>query len=117
MKYDCVITNGRIVTPYKLIKGELAICHGKIAALGQGLAQNAAQVLDAKGQLVLPGMVDAHVHISEPGRGDWEDYHTGSQALAAGGTTSMLVMPLNALPARTTAAEFTRQRRIATGKS
>jgi allantoinase len=117
MKYDCVITNGKIVTPYKLIKGELAIHNGKIAALGQGLAQNAAAIIDAQGQFVLPGMVDAHVHINEPGRGDWEDYHTGSQALAAGGTTSMLVMPLNALSARTTAAEFARQRQIATGQS
>lgn len=117
MDYDSVIVNGKIVTPSKILKADLAIKDGKIAAIGTGLSNNAEQLIDAKGQLVLPGMVDAHVHINEPGRSDWEDYHTGSQALAAGGTTSMVVMPLNALPARTTALEFTRQRKIAEEKS
>ncbi|GAF37061.1 allantoinase [Lentilactobacillus farraginis DSM 18382 = JCM 14108] len=117
MQYDLVITNGKIVTPTAILNSDLAVKDGKIAAIGNHLTANTDQVIDAKGQLVLPGMVDAHVHINEPGRSDWEDYHTGSQALAAGGTTSMVVMPLNALPARTTAAEFRRQRAIAAGKS
>ncbi len=117
MKYDTVIVNGRIVTPNKILNSQIAIQDGKITALGNNLDKDAAQIIDAAGQLVLPGMVDAHVHINEPGRSDWEDYHTGSQALAAGGTTSMVVMPLNALPARTTAAEFKRHRSIAEGKS
>lgn len=117
MKFDSVITNGTIVTPTKLVQGDLGIKDGKIAAIGGHLTTETTQVIDAKGQLILPGMVDAHVHINEPGRSDWEDYHTGSQALAAGGTTSMVVMPLNALPARTTAKEFNRHREIAEGKS
>ncbi len=117
MTYDTVITHGQIVTPQTLVQGDLAIKAGKIVAIGQGLNTVGAEVIDARGQLVLPGMVDAHVHINEPGRADWEDYHTGSQALAAGGTTSMVVMPLNALPARTTQAEFDRHKAIATGKS
>lgn len=117
MQYDLVITNGKVVTPTAVLNSDLAVKDGKIAAIGNHLTANTDQVIDAKGQLVLPGMVDAHVHINEPGRSDWEDYHTGSQALAAGGTTSMVVMPLNALPARTTAAEFRRQRAIAAGKS
>ncbi|GAF40353.1 allantoinase [Agrilactobacillus composti DSM 18527 = JCM 14202] len=96
MTYDTVITHGQIVTPQTLVQGDLAIKAGKIVAIGQGLNTAGAEVIDARGQLVLPGMVDAHVHINEPGRSDWEDYHTGSQALAAGGTTSMVVMPLNA---------------------
>ncbi|GAX05323.1 allantoinase [Secundilactobacillus pentosiphilus] len=111
-----IIKNGLIVTPTGVVKADLAIKAGKIAAIGD-LSGSAEEVIDAKGQLVLPGMVDAHVHINEPGRGNWEDYHTGSQALAAGGTTSMVVMPLNALPARTTAAEFNRHRAIAEGRS
>ncbi|MHA8110451.1 allantoinase AllB [Lactobacillaceae bacterium Melli_B4] len=117
MTYDTLIYNGKIVTPKTVINGELAIKDGKIAAIGTGLPKDAKQLIDANQQLILPGMVDAHVHINEPGRGDWEDYHTGSQALAAGGTTSMIVMPLNALPARTTDAEFKRHREIAEYKS
>lgn len=117
MKYDTVIINGRVVTPNKVLNSQIAIQDGKIAALGNNLDKDAIKIIDADGQLILPGMVDAHVHINEPGRSDWEDYHTGSQALAAGGTTSMIVMPLNALPARTTAAEFKRHRAIAESKS
>ncbi|MFD1124699.1 allantoinase AllB [Lentilactobacillus raoultii] len=118
MTYDSVIIHGKIVTPSAVLtQHELAIKNCKIAAIGTNLSTDATQIIDAHNQLVLPGMVDAHVHINEPGRSDWEDYHTGSQALAAGGTTSMVVMPLNALPARTTAAEFNRQRTIAKGKS
>ena len=117
MKYDSVIINGKIVMPDKVFEGELAIKNGKVAAIGKKFSTETEQVIDAEGQFILPGMVDAHVHINEPGRSDWEDYHTGSQALAAGGTTSMVVMPLNALPARTTASEFNRHRAIAEGKS
>ncbi len=117
MQYSLVITNGHVVTPTRVVNADLAIQDEKIAAIGEGLTSHADQVIDAHGQLVLPGMVDDHVHINEPGRSDWEDYQTGSQALAAGGTTSMIVMPLNALPARTTGAEFIRQREIAEGKS
>lgn len=116
MQATTIIKNGLIVTPTGVVNGDLAIKDGKIAAIGK-LSAEAQEVIDAQGQLVLPGMVDAHVHINEPGRSNWEDYHTGSQALAAGGTTSMVVMPLNALPARTTVAEFTRHRAIAEGKS
>lgn len=117
MEYTLVITNGQVVTPDAVITADLAIQDGKIAAIGTGLTQQAKQVLDARGQMVLPGMIDDHVHINEPGRSNWEDYHTGSQALAAGGTTTMLVMPLNALPARTTQTEFDRQAKIAATQS
>ena len=117
MEYTLVITNGQVVMPDAVITTDLAIQDGKIAAIGTGLTQRAKQVLDAQGQMVLPGMIDDHVHINEPGRSNWEDYHTGSQALAAGGTTTMLVMPLNALPARTTQTEFDRQAKIAATQS
>lgn len=116
MQVTTIIKNGRIVTPTGVVNGDLAIKNGKIMAMGE-LSVEAEEVIDAHGQLILPGMVDAHVHINEPGRSNWEDYHTGSQALAAGGTTSMVVMPLNALPARTTVAEFNRHREIAEGQS
>ncbi|MCH5463036.1 allantoinase AllB [Lactobacillus sp. LC28-10] len=116
MQVTTIIKNGLIVTPTGVVNGDLAMKNGKIIAIGE-LSVKAEEVIDAHGQLVLPGMVDAHVHINEPGRSNWEDYHTGTQALAAGGTTSMVVMPLNALPARTTATEFNRHREIAEGQS
>src|SRR5439155_1353929 len=61
---------------------------------------------DARGLLALPGMVDAHVHFNEPGRTDWEGWSTGSRAAAAGGTTTVLDMPLNSVPPVLDGASF-----------
>ncbi|WP_225352740.1 hypothetical protein [Lentilactobacillus parafarraginis] len=66
MEYALVITNGHIATPDGVIDADLAIQDEKIAAIGHNLAAHSDQVLDAKGQMVLPGMVDSHVHINEP---------------------------------------------------
>lgn len=56
--------------------------------------------------LVMPGLVDAHVHLNEPGRTEWEGFATGTQAAAAGGVTTVIDMPLNAIPPTTTVANF-----------
>lgn len=72
-----------------------------IVALGNDLG-DAHEIIDAKGLIVSPGMVDAHVHITEPGgsyRDDWEGYITGTRAAAKGGVTSFIEMPLNQIPA------------------
>ena len=58
---------------------------GAIAAVGPELAGAAREEIDARGLLVLPGVVDAHVHLNEPGRAEWEGFATGTAALAAGG--------------------------------
>jgi allantoinase len=68
---------------------------GKIAALAEG---SAVEEIDATGLLVLPGVIDSHVHFNEPGRTDWEGVATGSRACAAGGTTIFFDMPLNSHP-------------------
>jgi allantoinase len=65
------------------------------ASAGAGQAIQAERRIDARGKLVLPGLVDAHVHFNEPGRTHWEGYATGSAAAAAGGITTFLDMPLN----------------------
>ncbi len=77
---------------------DIAVHAGKIAAIGENLGE-AKQVMDATGLVVSPGMVDAHTHISEPGRTHWEGYETGTRAAAKGGITTMIEMPLNQLPA------------------
>ena len=50
----------------------------------------------------MPGLVDTHVHINEPGRTDWEGFETATRAAAAGGVTTLIDMPLNSIPATTT---------------
>jgi allantoinase len=65
---------------------------------------------------ILPGLVDTHVHINEPGRADWEGFETATRAAAAGGITTLIEMPLNSIPATTTAAAYRRKVDAARGK-
>src|SRR6188472_2171023 len=92
-----------------LIRGDgfdVAVEDGLIAAVAPALEGPAREEIDARGLLFLPGAVDAQVHFNEPGRTDWEGWETGTKALAAGGTTTGIEMPLNAHPPTTTAAAF-----------
>lgn len=100
MKFDLVIQNGSVVLKDSVEKVDIGIKNGKIIEISQHINDSAKEYVDAAGQYVMPGMVDAHVHLSEPGR-DWEGFETGTKALAAGGTTSIVDMPLNGLPATT----------------
>lgn len=113
-----IITNGKVVTESGVIDGEIGISEGKITLLGHRLPRNeATKVIDAKGQFVLPGMIDTHVHIDEPGRTEWEGFVTGSKALAAGGTTTYIDMPLNSLPATTTKEALQQKKELAVGNN
>jgi allantoinase len=72
-----------------------------------------SQVLDAGGLTVIPGLVDTHVHINEPGRTEWEGFATATRAAAAGGITTLLDMPLNSVPATTRSSALEKKRRSA----
>ncbi|WP_412518434.1 allantoinase AllB [Staphylococcus simulans] len=108
MKYDLLIKNGRVILDEGEQEVEVAVKDGKIAAIGHDLGE-AEKEIDAKGQIVAPGMVDAHVHITEPGGGyrdGWEGYETGLKGAAKGGVTSIVEMPLNQVPATTDRASI-----------
>lgn len=93
------VRNGRVVTSGESFAGGVLVASGRILEVVRGNPDIAAnEVLDAGGQLILPGLVDPHVHFSEPGRGHWEGFATGSHAAAAGGITTIIEMPLNASP-------------------
>lgn len=62
--------------------------------------------IDYGSKLLIPGLVDAHVHLNEPGRTEWEGFNTGTRAAASGGVTTVVDMPLNAIPPTTTVAGF-----------
>lgn len=97
--YDLIIKNGNVVLRDGVKKIDIGIKDEKIACIAEVITDDAKEIIDATGQYVMPGMIDTHVHISEPGRTEWEGFETGTKALAAGGTTSYVEMPLNALPA------------------
>jgi allantoinase len=105
--FDVVVRGGTVVAPdADPVVGDVGILDGAIAALGPQLEGSAAEEIDARGLLVLPGAVDAHVHLNDPGRADWEGFSTGTAALAGGGTTTAIDMPLNAIPPTLDGASF-----------
>src|SRR5207237_8061618 len=77
----------------------------QVTAVGPQLGEDGEEI-GASGRHVCPGGIDSHVHINEPGRTEWEDIAHGSAALAAGGYTSFIDMPLNNLPVTTTVEAF-----------
>ena len=105
MRYQRIVANGLVVTPDGTARGNLGIRDGRIAAISPDPLQG-DETIDARGRVVLPGAVDLHVHFNEPGRTHWEGWGPGSRAAAAGGVTTVVEMPLNALPPTTTAAAF-----------
>ena len=72
------------------------------AVLPRNAFANGTQYIDYSPHLLLPGIVDAHVHLNEPGRTEWEGFYTGTRAAASGGVTTVIDMPLNAIPPTTT---------------
>jgi allantoinase len=95
---------------------DVAVEDGLIAAVGPELPGGREEI-DARGLLVLPGMVDGHVHIDDPGRADWEGWDTGTAALAAGGVTCCADMPLNSIPATLDGASFDAKVAAARGRA
>ncbi|RHH71335.1 MULTISPECIES: allantoinase AllB [Vagococcus] len=101
MTFDLLIKNGLVILTSGEVKTDVAVKDGKIVAIGSRLGE-AKEEIDATGLIVSPGMVDAHVHITDPGGGYrdlWEGYVTGTKACAKGGVTSFMEMPLNQVPA------------------
>ncbi|MGH2937190.1 MAG: allantoinase AllB [Solirubrobacterales bacterium] len=103
---DLIVHGGTVVLPDAVRRADLGIAGGRIAAIDGDLGRDAPELIDASGMHVLPGAVDAHVHLNAPGRSGWEGFASGTAALAAGGTTTFVDMPLNAIPPTTTAAAF-----------
>ncbi len=89
-----LIKNGRLVDPQSQTDGiyDLLVNDGKIIAIGKDLKEDQAEVIDASGCVVAPGLVDIHVHFREPGQTHKEDIHTGALAAAAGGFTTVVMM-------------------------
>ena len=91
--YDLVIRGGTLFNHNGEGLGDVAVCDGKIAAIGDLSTASAGEVIDAKGLHVLPGVIDTQVHFREPGNEHKEDLETGTRAAALGGVTAVFEMP------------------------
>lgn len=108
---ECVVTGNSTGPAAVLVEGE------KIRAVcAPGEVPAGYKVRDFGRLAILPGLVDSHVHINEPGRTEWEGFRTATRAAAAGGYTTLVDMPLNCLPETTTAVAFEAKRAAARGQ-
>ncbi len=107
---DLIVRNGRVLGETGWARVDVGIEDGVICEVAPEIRGPARAEIDASGQGVLPGVVDAHVHFNEPGREHWEGFATGSIALALGGGTSFIDMPLNAAPPTIDRASFEKKR-------
>ena len=115
--FDTLISNGRVAYEEGVRECSIAILDGRIAAIVEhgGATPLAREIVDATGHLVLPGLVDSHVHFREPGLTHKEDFATGTLAAAAGGVTTVMVMPTDN-PPTLTPDDFLAKRALATGR-
>src|SRR4051794_23518269 len=98
-----ILRSRRVVTPSGTRAADVVIVGERIAEVAEhGSAPPEAAIVDVGDRLVLPGLVDVHVHINEPGRADWEGFASATRAAAAGGITALVDMPLNSSPVTTT---------------
>ncbi len=119
--FDLVLRARRMVTPDGEGPGCVAVRGGTIAAVEPSAtaltAGHAGTVVELGDDVVLlPGLVDTHVHVNDPGRADWEGFATATAAAAAGGVTTIVDMPLNSLPPTVDPAALTVKRAAAAGR-
>src|SRR5688500_12014544 len=118
MEADLIVRGRRIVTPAGAAPGEIVVRAGTIVSVGAPRGSIVSRrTVDAGNAIVMPGLVDTHVHVNEPGRTEWEGFRTATRAAAAGGVTTLLDMPLNSIPATTTATALAEKVAAARGKT
>ena len=106
------------MTPEGLKAATVVVEDGRIASVrGWNEAPAESALRDFVDAVLLPGLVDSHVHINEPGRTDWEGFWTATRAAAAGGVTTLVDMPLNCVPETIDAAALEKKRKAAMGKT
>ncbi|MFD3543000.1 allantoinase AllB [Streptomyces sp. NPDC058662] len=119
MAVELVLRSTRVITPEGTRAASVAVAGGKITAvLAYGAEVPAgARLEDFGDDVLLPGLVDTHVHVNDPGRTEWEGFWTATRAAAAGGITTILDMPLNSLPPTTTTENLRVKQEVARTKA
>src|SRR5579864_164468 len=104
---ELIVRGRRVITPEGERPASVHIRNGMIDAVSDiAAAGSGIPTYDAGNSVVMPGVVDTHVHINEPGRTEWEGFSTATRAAAAGGVTTLIEMPLNSIPATIKPASY-----------
>src|SRR5688500_4350686 len=114
-RYDLVLRSRRVVTPDGVRPASVCVADGRIAAV-ESYDGRAGCGEDFGDVALLPGLVDTHVHVNEPGRTEWEGFASATRAAAAGGVTTIVDMPLNSLPPTVNAEALAAKRAAALGQ-
>ncbi|HET9379580.1 MAG TPA: allantoinase AllB [Streptomyces sp.] len=114
-----VLRSTRVVTPGGMRAASVAVTGETITAVlpYDAPVPAGARLEDLGDDVLLPGLVDTHVHVNDPGRTEWEGFWTATRAAAAGGITTLVDMPLNSLPPTTTVDHLRVKRKTAAGKA
>lgn len=110
------IRSRRVTTPEGLRPAAVVVRGGRIARVEAWEAVPDEEVLDAGDSVLMPGVVDLHVHADDPGRAEWEGFEHATRAAAAGGVTAFVDMPLNSVPPTTSRAGLAAKRAAADGR-
>jgi allantoinase len=113
-----VIRSTRVLTPDGMRAASVHVNGAQIERVSDwDDVPGTAEIHDAGDLVVMPGLVDTHVHVNEPGRTEWEGFANATRSAAAGGITTILDMPLNSIPATTTVAALEAKREATSGKT
>src|SRR5215813_765427 len=115
---ELVIRGRRVVTEHSVAPASVHVTRGYISAISiyEDVPSGCELIEAAPESIVMPGLVDTHVHVNEPGRTGWEGFETATRAAVAGGVTTIVDMPLNSIPATTTVEGFKQKLDAARGQ-
>ncbi|MER7483179.1 allantoinase AllB [Streptomyces sp. NPDC126510] len=116
---ELVLRSTRVITPEGTRAASVAVADGTITAVlpYDAPVPESASLEDLGDHVLLPGLVDTHVHVNDPGRTEWEGFWTATRAAAAGGITTLVDMPLNSLPPTTTVPHLRTKQQVAADKT
>ncbi|KES08660.1 allantoicase [Streptomyces toyocaensis] len=116
---ELVLRSTRVITPEATRAASVVVTDGTITAVlpHDAPVPAGARLEDLGDDVLLPGLVDTHVHVNDPGRTEWEGFWTATRAAAAGGITTLIDMPLNSLPPTTTVGHLSTKRHAAAGRA